>query len=92
MFKQYFHEVTAAFIAIFNSFNSKFTFTQEQYYQLSLKAEKIKTGVITTTITAIVYVIFFILDIWSLPSQLYIAGLGLNPLQTLLIQVVLVAQ
>jgi signal transduction histidine kinase/CheY-like chemotaxis protein len=75
MFQKYFHEVTAAFIAIFTSFNSKFPFTQEQHYQLSLKEEKIKSGIITTTITAAVYIIFFILDIWSLPSQLHIAGL-----------------
>jgi signal transduction histidine kinase/CheY-like chemotaxis protein len=75
MFQRYFQEVTAAIIAIFTSFNSKFPFTQEQHYQLSLKEEKIKSGIITTTITAIVYIIFFILDIWSLPSQLYTAGL-----------------
>jgi signal transduction histidine kinase/CheY-like chemotaxis protein len=75
MFQKYLHEVIAAFVAIFTSFNSKFPFTQEKNYQLSLKEEKVKSGIITTTITAIVYIIFFILDIWSLPSQLYIAGL-----------------
>lgn len=75
MFKKYIHEVSVAFIAILTSFNSKFSFTQELQYQLSLQEEKIKSGIIATTITAIVYVIFFILDIWSLPSQLYTAGL-----------------
>lgn len=75
MLQKYFHEITAAFTAILTSFNSKFNTSQEHTYQSSLKDEKIKSGLITTTITAFVYIIFFILDTWSLPSQLHIAGI-----------------
>ena len=75
MLNKYIHEVTAAILLILTNLNSKFTFSQEQHYQSSLKEEKIKSGIITTTITALVYTLFFIVDIWSLPSQLYIAGL-----------------
>lgn len=75
MFQKWFHEITVAFIAIFTNLNSKFSFTKEQHYQLSLKEEKIKSAIITATITATIYIIFFVLDIWSLPSQLHIAGL-----------------
>lgn len=75
MFKKYFHEVTVAFIAIFTSFNSKFPFEQEWHYQSSLKEEKLKSGLITTTVTAMVYVLFFVVDTWSVPSQLLTAGI-----------------
>jgi signal transduction histidine kinase/CheY-like chemotaxis protein len=67
--------VATAFIAIFTRFNSKFPFEQEQDYQLSLTDEKLKAGIITPTITATLYVVFFILDIFSLPSLLNIAVL-----------------
>ncbi len=75
MLQKYLQEVTAAITAIFTSFNSKFSPVQEHDYQSSLKEEKIKSGIITTTITALVYIIFFVVDTWSLPSQLYTAGL-----------------
>jgi len=75
VFQKFFHEVTAAIIVLLTNFNSKFPLSQEQHYQLSLKEEKIKIGLITTTITAVVYITFFIVDTWSLPSQLYFAGL-----------------
>jgi hypothetical protein len=75
MFKKYFNKVTDTIMLLLTNFNSKFPFSQEQQYQASLKEEKIKIGIITTTITAVVYITFFIVDTWSLPSQLYIAGL-----------------
>lgn len=75
MFQKYFHKVTVAIMLLLTNFNSKFPFSQEQHYQASLKEEKMKVGIITTTITAAVYISFFIVDTWSLPSQLYIAGL-----------------
>lgn len=74
MFKKYFYEATKVIIALFTNFNSKFSIEKERHYQSSLKEEKLKSGLITTTITAIVYVMFFIADTWSLPSQLLTAG------------------
>ena len=75
MLTKYFHDVTSAIIAISTRFNLKLSGSQENLYELSLKQEKINSGIITTTITAAVYILFFIVDIWSLPSQLYTAGL-----------------
>ena len=75
VFQKYFNEVTATIIILLSNFNSKFPFSQEQHYQSSLKEEKIKIGIVTTTITAVVYILFLIVDTWSLPSQLYTAGL-----------------
>ncbi|MBL4796860.1 MAG: response regulator [Oleispira sp.] len=75
MLQKYLREITAVIIVLLTNFNSKFPFSQEQDYQSSLKEEKIKAGLITTTITALVYMVFFIVDTWALPSQLYTAGL-----------------